>query len=368
MQAVATVGAVVWLLDAVKPNANLTTVALALVVAVTACAASWGSGPALLAALVSGLSFNYFFIPPVHTWNIADPQNWTAFSAFCATALIVGHLFARARQQAEAAENRRIQIERLYEQLKSAFEEASQAESLRRSEQLKSALLDAVTHELRTPLTAIKASVTTLLEPWTDSEAAPLAADAQREFLDVINEESDRLDRFVEQMMELARVEGGHLLLRQAITRAHDIVNEALDRAAAMLSGRVVEVTIEDKLPPLEVDAGSISNVLFELLENAAKYSPPGSRIRVRALRATSETAQLSIEDEGRGIPRELRERVFEKFFRAPGTNGREHGFGVGLAIARGIVEAHRGRIWVENGSGGRGTVVSFTVPCKERS
>jgi K+-sensing histidine kinase KdpD len=357
--AVATVVAVVWLMGRLTPHANLTTVALALVVAVTVCAVNWGSGPALVAAALSGLSFNYFFIPPVHTWHIADPQNWIAFSAFCVSALLVGHLFARARAEAEAAESRRIEIERLYEQLKQAFEEASQAESLRRSEQLKTALLDAVTHELQTPLTAIKASVTTLLAPSPQDEGARL------ELLEVINEESDRLNHFIEQMMTMARVESGTLLQPQAPTRAPEIINAALDRSARWLAEHPIEVTIEEKLPPLMVDAASISNVVVELLQNAAKYSPAGSPIHVRAGRADAGLARVSVENGGKPIPANLREKVFQKFFRVSTPTAEQHGFGMGLSIARGIVEAHSGRIWVDEGAGGRGTVVSFTVPCK---
>src|SRR5438445_4871942 len=103
--------------------------------------------------------FNYFFIPPIHTFTIAEPQNWIAFVVFVATAVAIGQLSSRARNRAEEAEARRIEIERLYRQLTEAFDRASEAETLRRSEQLKTALLDAVTHDLRTPLTSIKASV-----------------------------------------------------------------------------------------------------------------------------------------------------------------------------------------------------------------
>jgi K+-sensing histidine kinase KdpD len=361
------VAVVVSALVYVQPHANLATVALALVLVVTLCAVNWGSGPALLAALWGGLCFNYFFIPPIRTWSIDDPQNWIALSAFVATALIVGQLSSQAKKKAREAESRRLEIEQLYTQLTKAFEEASEAESLRRSEKLKTALLDAVTHDLRTPLTSIKASVTALLGPSLDGAASwTMLPDARRELLEVINEESDRLNRFVEEMMELAQVESGHLLLQPSPTSAHDIINTALDRATALLQRHAVEVTIEDKLPLLHVDAASISNVIFELLENAAKYSPTGSAVHVTAKRLPGQLAQLSVEDEGSGIPSELRDRVFEKFFRTAGAQRDTQGFGLGLAIARGIVEAHRGRIWVDGPLHGPGTLVAFTVPCEE--
>src|SRR5436189_1904608 len=140
------VGCLVW----AQPHANLTTTALVLVLVVTVSAIAWGSGPALITALLSVFCFNYFFIPPIHTFTIAEPQNWIAFVVFVATAVAVGQLSSRARNRAEEAEARRIEIERLYRQLTEAFDRASEAETLRRSEQLKTALLDAVTHDLRT--------------------------------------------------------------------------------------------------------------------------------------------------------------------------------------------------------------------------
>src|ERR1051326_2621841 len=202
-----------------QPHANLATVALGLLLVVTVCAIRWGSGPALLAALFAGLCLNYFFIPPVRTWNIAHPQDWVAFLVFFAVALLVGQLSSRAQRQAIEAEERRREIENLYEQLKHAFEEASEAESLRRSEKLKTALLDAVTHDLRTPLTSIKASVTTLLGAGERADVS-LGAEAHRELLDVINEETDRLNRLVEEMMQLAKVEAGALPMERVAISA----------------------------------------------------------------------------------------------------------------------------------------------------
>ena len=368
ISAAATVAAAVFLLVALRPHVNLTTAALALVVAILIAAIRWGSGPALLSAVLALLCFNYFFIPPIHTWTIRDADNWVAFVVFTITAVAVGQLSSRARRKAEEAEARRLEIERLYEELRRAFEQASEAETLRRSEKLKTALLDAVTHDLRTPLTAIKAAATTLLG---SGRAGTMDDEGRRELLSVIDEESDRLDHFVEQMMELAQIEGGQLLLRRAPASTGEIVNAALDRAAAALASHPVEVAIADKLPLLQVDAASTAGVVFELLENAAHYSPAGAPITIRANpvrggNAADGWVQIAVEDEGAGIPAEYRERVFEKFFRAPRPPDDTRGFGMGLAIARGIVEAHGGRIWAE-ANNGRGSVLQFTLPC-ERS
>lgn len=360
--AAAAMAAAVFLLTSVRPHVNITTGALGLVLVVMLTAVRWGSGPALLNSVIGVLGFNYFFIPPIHTWTIADPENWIAFGAFLIVAVVVGQLSSHARQKAEESETRRRQLQRLYEELQQTFEEASEAQSLRRSEKLKTALLDAVTHDLRTPLTSIKGAATTLLR---NLEGGTLSPDVREELLTVIDEESDRLNRFVEEMMELAQIEAGNLKLRRAATSAGEIVNAALDRASQVLTPHPVEVSIPEKLPLLEVDAATVSSVVFELLENAARYSPAGKPIAVRARQSGPRWVEVAVEDEGCGIAPEDRERVFEKFFRAPHRANDGHGFGVGLAIARGIVEAHGGRIWAESRNG-NGSVLRFTVPCQE--
>src|SRR6185503_11253463 len=143
---------------------NATTVALAMLLVVLFVATLWGARPAVFASLLGMLCFNFFFLPPLGTLTIAAPDNWVALAAFLVTAITAGQLSARVKRRAEEAEAGRLEIERLYEELQSAFERASHAEALRQSERLKSALLDAVTHDLRTPLTSIKASVTTLID------------------------------------------------------------------------------------------------------------------------------------------------------------------------------------------------------------
>ena len=347
----------------IREHVNLTTVALGLVLTVMVTAVRWGSGSALIVAVISALSFNYFFIPPLHTFTIREPQNWIAFGAFVIAALIVGQLSSRAQEKAAEAESRRLQVEKLYKQLQDAFEEASEAESLRRSEKLKTALLDAVTHDLRTPLTSIKASVSALLESQPGVKSPELSAEVQRELMQVIDEETDRLNHFIEELMSLARIEGDQLRLDRELTSAEEVVNSAIDRAEPHLQSHRVEVTIQQSLPLMPVDAASVSGVIYELLENAAKYSPAGSSIHVQA-RREHDGVEISVEDNGPGVPEPLRERIFEKFFRDPALERSRTGFGMGLAIARGIVEAHGGRIWMETSNIGRGAAVHFRIPC----
>jgi two-component system sensor histidine kinase KdpD len=361
--AVCGVAAVTAALGPFHVRVSSTTVALALLLVVLFAATGWGSRPALLAALLGVVCFNFFFLPPVYTYTIADPQNWMALAAFLITALVVGELSAQAKRRAEEAEAGRREFERLYNEYRVAADRARQAEVFEQSERLKSALLDAVTHDLRTPLTSIKAAVTTLL----DEAEITLDDEARREFFEVINEEADRLNRFVENMVELARIEAGAISLRRRWSSVEEIVAMARARAETLTRDHRIEVELELEAPVARVDASLIAEVLYSLIDNAAKYSPAGSQIKISARRAENEMIMIAVEDEGRGIPAELRERVFDKFFRATAEGaaslGRPRGLGMGLAIARGIVEAHGGRIRVESGEGGVGARFVFTVP-----
>ncbi len=344
-----------------------TTVALALLLIVLFSATGWGIRPAMAASLLGVLCFNFFFLPPLHTLTIVNPHNWVALAAFLITAITAGGLSARANRRAEEAEARRREIERLYHEYQNAVDRAKQAEVLEQSERLKSALLDAVTHDLRTPLTSIKASVTTLLAEVEGDQPVALDREARHEFLVVINEETDRLNRFVENLVELASIEAGAMHLRRRWFSVEDLIAMARERAASLTTEHRLIIDIEREMPVARLDAALIAEVLYSLIDNATKYSPAGTPVRITAERAQNEMIQFVIEDEGRGIPPELRERVFDKFFRATNEGaaslGRPKGLGMGLAIARGIVEAHGGRIWIESGGNRKGTRITFLVP-----
>ena len=348
---------------------NSTTAALAFLLIILFIATRWGSFPALFTSLLAMLCFNFFFLPPFGTLSIANPDNWVALVAFLVTAVTAGQLSARAKQRAEEAEAGRREIERLYAELRDAFERASHAEALRQSEKLKTALLDAVTHDLRTPLASIKASITTLLDEIKSrgDERPTLDAESRVEMMEVIDEETDRLNRFIDGLIELARIEAGDLRLRRSWGAADEIISNALTRALPLTKDRKVEVEIEPELPVARVDERAVSEVIYTLIENASKYSPPGSPIHITANRADNSNLIMGVEDSGGGIEPELRERVFDKFFRATRdgdvSTHQPPGNGMGLAIAKGIVEAHNGRIWIESGKDNRGTRVLFTLP-----
>src|SRR5215204_3837701 len=216
-----------------------TTVALLLLLVILLIATAFGSRYALTASMAAALGFNFFFLPPHFTLHIADTENWVAFAAFVVTALVAGQLSTYAKRQAAESEKRRQKIEGLYEELQSAFEQASEAEALRRSEKLKSSLLDAITHDLRTPLTSIKASVTTLLE---DTRESMLDDDGRDEFLEIIDEETDRLNEFIEGMVGIAKIEAGAMKLAKRSAAVDEIVANAVQRAEKLIGDRRVKI------------------------------------------------------------------------------------------------------------------------------
>jgi len=359
--------AVTALLIPFRGHINSTTVALTFLLVVLFAAILWGSKPALIASIFGMLGFNFFFLPPFHTFTIADPQNWVALAVFFITALTVGQLSARSRQRATEAEAQRSEIKQLYEDLQTAFDRASEAEAIKRSERLKSALLDAVTHDIRTPLTSIKASATLLLEDREATEQGEkLSPEDQTAMLRVITHGADRLDRFVEGIVDLARIEAGDMKLYRNWGAVDDIIDAALAQAEPLTQRHQIRVSVEDELPVVRVDARAVAEVIYTLIDNASKYAPPDTLIVVEATRVADDMIEITVEDQGPGIPSPVRERVFERFYRATSNepaSGNTGGIGMGLAIAKGIVEAHSGRIWIEDGTAGRGARIVFTVP-----
>jgi two-component system sensor histidine kinase KdpD len=445
---------------------NPTTVALTFLVGVLVVSAYWGLRPAIFMALVATLAFNYYFLPPIGTFTIADPQNWVALTAFLVTAVIASELAERARREAQRAHERRGETEQLYrfsQQLltsdnaaellnaiprfivegfgvasaalllpnrpdiyrsdsathvldvqdlqfvcmrgeakidtearvaivplrlgvrvvgsmgvagaslsrqtlealsgliaiaaerASAMEKLSKAEAARESEQLRSALLDSVTHEFRTPLTAIKASVTSLLSnPGLDG--------AQRlELLTVINEESDRMDRLVGEAAEMSQLDAHQVELHLGAHQIQEAIDDAIARLAPVLAKHVVSTVLPEKLPAVHIDVHRICEVVSQLLENAAKYSPPGSPIQI-AGEVKNRFLMISIADRGPGIEDFDQSLIFEKFYRGRNQRLQVQGTGMGLAIAKAIVEAHGGEIGVTS-QPGHGSVFYFTLP-----
>lgn len=333
-----------------------------LLVSVLLVARTWGSGPGRVAFATASAGYPYYFLP---TAGLDREEQWVAFISFVVSAGLVSELAARGEQRRREALAGRREIERLYQELQTAFDRTSEAEAARRNEQLKAALLDALTHNLRTPLTAIKAAVTALMGKGDWNAAAGLSTESRRDLLQVIDEESDRLNRFVQGLSAADRPDPSQPLRFRAVT-VEEIVRAGLARAQAVTRHHRVVVTVDGEVPSIAVDAASIVEVIYILLDNASKYSPPDSEIRLTASCRDARYVTIEVADEGPGIAPLLRERVFDKFFRIAGrepADPHRAGIGLGLPIARQLVEAQGGRIWIEAPPSRRGAAVIMTLP-----
>lgn len=359
--AIAFVAIAVATLELLGPPVNGPTAAQVLLLVLIIDGWFFGTGPAIVASLCAAVGFWRYFDTPTG-FQIGDRFDWAQLISFIALAVIVGELASRAERRAREAQAGRQEIARLYQELEAAFDRASEAEALRRNEQTKAALLDALSHNLRTPLTAIKASVTALIGAAGLQHDGALSREGHDELLAIIDEESDRLNRFIE---GLSVAGTDPQALTPKTIAIEDVIRAGLSRAETLTRDYHVELDIRAAQTLVSVDPASMVEVLYIVLDNASKYAPPGSTIRVSAA-VTGPNVDLSIADEGPGIPEAAREQVFEKFYRIPGRQShdpRRKGIGLGLPIARRLVEAQGGRIWVESASTSTGTVVRFTLP-----
>jgi two-component system sensor histidine kinase KdpD len=358
------VGFATILLELVGPTVNGVTAAQVLLLVLLLDARFCGTKPALVASLAAAGSFAHYFVVP-GGFAAGDPNDWTALVSFIIIAAVGGELATRAERRAAEAQAGRLEIERLYQELQAAFDRASEAEAARRNEQLKAALLDALTHNLRTPLTAIKASVTALLDTGSWSGDRILPSEDRHELLEVIDEESDRLNRFIE-ALATPQIKDGAQVPHLGAVAFDDILRAGLVRAETVTRDHRIVVNLDGALPPLAVDPPAIAEVVYILLDNASKYAAAGTTITVKATRDSDRQVRITVSDEGPGIPAELREKVFEKFYRVPTREShdpRRTGIGLGLSIARRLVEAQAGRIWIENPPSGIGTMIIMTLP-----
>ena len=239
--------------------------------------------------------------------------------------------------------------------------ESLQVEVLQRTDALRAALLSSVSHDLRTPLSSIKAAASSLLQEdvqWDD--------EARHSFALAIVRESDRLNRLVANLLDMSRIEAGVLKPEKEWYPLDELIHDVLGRMQPMFQGREVRTEIPDDLPPVELDYLQIDQVLTNLLENAMRYTPPGSPIDI-SVQLCEDSVMVSVADRGPGVPPSDVERVFDKFYRVLNTEkaARTTGSGLGLAVCRGLIEAHGGRIWVENRQGG-GAIFRFTLPLRK--
>ena len=241
-----------------------------------------------------------------------------------------------------------------------AVEQLGKTEAARESERIRSALLDSVTHELRTPLTSIMGAVSSLRSD------LQLTADQRSELLTIIDEESGRLNRLIEEAVEMAQLDAHEVQLDLQLHPVQELVDQSVKNAQEIVVAHPVTVRLANELRPVPFDIRMIEKVLHHLLENAAKYSPAGSPIFISA-EQTKDALVVSVADRGVGIGMLEKSFIFDKFYRGPGQRHQVHGTGMGLAIAKAIVEAHGGAINVTS-QVGHGSVFSFELPLQPRA
>ncbi len=236
--------------------------------------------------------------------------------------------------------------------------ESLRMELLQRTDALRLALLSSVSHDLRTPLSSIKAAATSLLQQdvqWDD--------ETRRGFALTIERQTDRLNRLVGNLLDMSRIEGGVLKPEKEWYPIAELIHDVLGHMQPILQGRIVHTSLPDDLPPVQLDYLQIDQVLSNLIENAAYYTPAEQPIEISA-QVEGQEMMITVADHGPGIPQAEREHIFDKFFRVlrAQRNVPRTGSGLGLAVCRGLVEAHGGRIWVEDRKGG-GAIFRFTLP-----
>jgi two-component system sensor histidine kinase KdpD len=438
--AVAVVTAAIAVLDNFIPVLSL---GVLYVFAVLPIALVWGVPSAVLVAVASMLAFNFFFLPPVHTFTLADRSNWFALLVYVVTAIVVGTLASRARRQRAEAEQRELEaslladiaaellrgtrlddeLERIEQRTATVLgvssvrialggrmserageaphalavdgrqigtlytneneepalpiqqrfmpalasllavtqererlaSDAVEAEALRRSDTIKTAVIQTVSHDLRTPLATIEQALDGL-----ESGELALSDEDRVELLETIRSEHTRLKRLVENLLDLSRLQAGAAEASPELWNADELLAQALDELAD--SERIV-VSIRPDLPPAQIDATQIQRALVNVLENAIRLSPPGEPVHVR-VNATRKELLIRVTDRGPGIPDEEYEHIFEPFYRVAGQPD-QRGAGLGLAIARGFAEANGGRLWLESREG-QGASFVLALPVVE--
>jgi two-component system sensor histidine kinase KdpD len=300
-------------------------------------ASRYSRGAAILASVLAVAAFDFCFTHPYLTLVVNDRQYILIFAVMLVTALTISSLTHRVREHAESAR-------RAWERAEAEF--------------LRNTLLSSVSHDLRTPLSLITGAASSLVE--TEHRLSP---DQQAERLGTIYSQAQRMESLVSNLLEMTRLESGGLELRKNWQHLQEVVGSTLRHVTKRLDGRAVTTSIPSDLPLVRIDDAAIQQVLTNLIDNAIKFAPGPTPIELSA-RASGHEVVVEVADRGSGLPAGAESRIFDKYFRAHGANGGiARGIGLGLAICKGLVEAHGGRITAVNRVGG-GAVVSFTLPC----
>jgi K+-sensing histidine kinase KdpD len=319
--------------------------ALAYLLVVLGASAREGRVVGLVMAVLCFFLFNFFLLPPFYTFAIEDPLAWWVLVAFLVTGTVAAELLHRAQRAVALAEQRAVEIERL-------AAEAKHVEALREADRLKDAMLASVSHDLRTPLTAIRATAAEIRASGNESAA-------------IIEEEAERLNRFVTDMLDLSRIRANALPPEVEINAAEDLIGAALERVRALPGAEEIRVAMpaEQSVPVGRFDFVQSLRALVNLLENALRHAAPGTPVEIEVRRKGAELV-LEVRDRGPGVPAELRERLFEPFQRGPSGRG-FGGTGLGLAIARGAARAQGGDVTYRPREGG-GSVFTLRLPAAD--
>ena len=394
---IAALAAATGVMYALKPVAPTLSLGVVYTPAVLLVAAAFGMRFALGAAIAAMLAFNFLFLPPVHTFTLADGRNWTALGVYVVTGVFASELATRARRRAAEAEQReretalladaaaellhrdaavgeiRERAERVLadadERARTRFEsaltvllglseererlerQARDAEALRRSDAVKTTIIQSVSHDFRTPLATMAAALGGL-----SSSEVDLSTEDRAELLDALGDELARLTRLVENLLDLSRLHADAVVPHAELWDVGELVALAVDEA-----GRdAVEARIEEGLPPARVDATQVQRILVNLIDNARKFSPLGSPILVSAHEGEGAIV-IEVADRGRGIRAEDASALLEPFARGPSV---VRGAGLGLAIAHGFAVANGGTLVLEAREGG-GTAARVTLPAE---
>lgn len=331
-------------LVSVRAHLALATPALVLVVPVVLAAGLGGVRAALATAAAAAAAFNLAFIPPYWTFKVQAADDWIALAVFVAVATLVGVLAAAQADRRREAEQRAAELREAYARLD---EQSHRMEALRAADDDRRALLRSVSHDLRTPLATIRAIA-------SDLRDGPGYDDATRqELLDTVCDEAERLDRLVANLLAMSRIEAGALRPDRQAVPLGELLTERLRRLRRLFLQVRIELDVPPDLPLVDGDYTQIEQVFTNLLENAARYAPPRSTVRVRARRVDG-MVEVAVADEGPGVPDHEAARIFEPFRRGAGSRSS----GIGLAICKAIVEAHGGGISLQRTPGGGATFV----------
>lgn len=320
---------------AISPRFELVNIAMLYLLAIVAMALRYGRGPVAAASVLCVAAFDFFFVPPHGTFTVHDPQYLVTFAMMLAVGLIISTLTETVRKREKA----RVQL-------------AIEAET----ERIRSALLASISHDLRTPLAVITGASSSLAEG-----GERLSADERHALAQSVFQHSRDMSELVDKVLQMTRLETGAIALERDWASLGEIAASVLRRLSERLASHMVMVDLPHDLPLVRVDAALIEQVLGNLLENAARHTPPRTLVRLRAERSEGALV-VSVEDFGAGLTEEDAAKLFTKFHHGAGERG---GVGLGLAICEAIVRLHQGRIWADPLPGG-GTAFRFTLPLEK--